>query len=169
MQVKPSTNDNFTGGWNFQNHKLVYDRKLIFSIRKNDIAILDLNGKVIGSRALHLKDELLRLKKDGVSSALLNFQNVTSIDSLGVFAILSAGKRSYHKNISHEYYLQSIFGQNRAASVIPILGSEEEALGNTTKTVSMSKDMRNTSESYKYSCRNLSRQPTTAGRSSKYK
>ena len=37
---------------------------------------------------------------------------------------------------------RDIFGQNRAASVIPILGSEEEALGNTTKTVSMSKDMR---------------------------
>ena len=51
--------------------------KLSFSIRKKgDIAILDLNGKITGSRALTLKDELLRLKESGISSVILNFEGV---------------------------------------------------------------------------------------------
>ncbi len=117
---------------------------LSFSIRKKgNIAILDLYGKIIGSRALHLKDELLRLKDSGISSAVLNFQGVSSIDSLGVFAVLSGLESGLITKIFHmNTTCRDIFGQNRAASVIPILGSEEEALGNTTKTVSMSKDMR---------------------------
>ncbi len=117
---------------------------LTFSIRKKgDIAILDLYGKIIGSSALHLKDELQRLKDSGISSAVLNFHGVSSIDSLGIIAVLSGLEGGLITKIFHmNTNCRDIFEQNRAASVIPILGSEEEALGNASKTHYLSKDLR---------------------------
>ena len=117
---------------------------LSFSIRKKgNIAILDLYGKLIGSKALHLKDELLRLRESGISSAVLNFQGVSSIDSLGVFAVLSGLESGFITKIFHmNTVCRDIFEQHSEAKVIPILGSEEEAIGESNEIPVMTKDMR---------------------------
>src|SRR4030066_570053 len=117
---------------------------LSFSIRKKgDIAILDLYGKIIGSRALHLKEELLRLKESGISSAVLNFQGVSSIDSLGVFAVLSGIESGLITKIFHmNTNCRDIFEQHSEAKVIPILGSEEEAIGEKKEIPVMTAEMR---------------------------
>ena len=118
--------------------------KLSFSIRKKgDIAILDLNGKITGSRALTLKDELLRLKGSGISSVILNFEGVSSIDSLGVMAITSGMESGLITKIFHmSTNCREVFAKNRAAGAIPIYGSEEEAIGNMSITRGISKEMR---------------------------
>lgn len=118
--------------------------KLSYSIRKKgNITILDLYGKIIGSWAFTVKDELLRLKESGVSSVILNFQGVTSIDSLGVMAITSALEDGLVIKIIHlNTTCKEILEQNRAANVIPIFGTEEEAIGNTSIPGALSKEMR---------------------------
>jgi anti-anti-sigma regulatory factor len=118
--------------------------KLSFSIRKKgNIAILDLYGKITGSRALTLKDELMRLKESGISSAILNFEGVSSIDSLGVMAITSGLESGLITKIFHiNTGCREVFAKNRAASAIPIYGSEEEAIGNMSITRGISKEMR---------------------------
>src|SRR3972149_6029892 len=117
---------------------------LSFSIRKKgNIAILDLYGKLIGSKALHLKDELLRLRESGISSAVLNFQGVSSIDSLGVFAVLSGLENGLITKIFHvNTNCRDIFEQHSEAHVIPILGSEEESIVETNEIPVMTTDMR---------------------------
>ena len=117
---------------------------LSFSIRKKgNIAILDLYGKLIGSKALHLKDELLRLRDSGISSAVLNFQGVSSIDSLGVFAVLSGLESGVITKIFQmNTVCWDIFEQHSEAKVIPILGSEEEAIGVTNEIPVMTAEMR---------------------------
>ncbi len=117
---------------------------LSFSIRKKgDIAILDLCGKIIGSRALHLKEELIRLKESGISSAVLNFQGVSSIDSLGVFAVLSGIENGLITKVFHvNTNCRDIFEQHNHAHVIPILGSEEEAIGGVIEVPVISAEMR---------------------------
>ena len=117
---------------------------LFFSIRKKgNIAILDLYGKLIGSRALHLKDELLQLKESGISSAVLNFQGVSSIDSLGVFAVLSGLESGLITKIFQmNTNCRDIFEQHSEAHVIPILGSEEEAIEGTNEIPVITAEMR---------------------------
>ena len=117
---------------------------LSFSIRKKgNIAILDLYGKLIGSKALHLKDELLRLRDSGISSAVLNFQGVSSIDSLGVFAVLSGLESGVITKIFQmNTVCRDIFEQHSEAQVIPLLGSEEEAIGETNEIPVMTTEMR---------------------------
>ena len=117
---------------------------LSFSIRKKrNVTIVDLNGKIIGSRASALKEELLRLKDAGISNVILNFQEVTSIDSLGVMAIVSVLECGLSISI---IYLNSIckqiMGQNRAANVIPVFGTEEDAIGSFSRPVAISKELR---------------------------
>ena len=117
---------------------------LFFSIRKKgNIAILDLYGKLNGSRALHLKDELLQLKESGISSAVLNFQGVSSIDSLGVFAVLSGLESGLITKIFQmNTNCRDIFEQHSEAHVIPILGSEEEAIEGTNEIPVITAEMR---------------------------
>lgn len=118
--------------------------KLSYSIRKNkSVTILDLYGKIIGSRASTLKEELLRLKDSGVSNVILNFQGVISIDSLGVVAIISALEVGLAVKIIHlNTTCRQVVEQNRAASAISIFGTEEEALGNLSNPNTISKEMR---------------------------
>ncbi len=118
--------------------------KLSYSIRKKgNITILDLYGKIIGSWAFNVKDELLRLKDSGVSTVILNFQGVTSIDSLGVMAIISALEGGLAIKIIHlNTTCKEILEQNRAAHMIPVYGTEEEALGRMSISSTISKEMR---------------------------
>lgn len=118
--------------------------KLSYSIRKKgNITILDLYGKIIGSWAFNVKDELLRLKDSGVSAVILNFQGVTSIDSLGVMAIISALEGGLAIKIIHlNTTCKEILEQNRAAHMIPVYGTEEEALGRMSISSTISKEMR---------------------------
>src|SRR3989304_3361706 len=118
-----------------------------FPIRKKgDIAILDLCGKIIGSRALYLKDELIRLKESGISSAALNFQGVSSIDSLGVLAVLSGIENGLITKVFHvNTNCRDIFEQHNHAHVIPILGSEEEAIGGVIEVPVISAERRSSS------------------------
>jgi len=117
---------------------------LPFSVRKKgNIAILDLYGKLIGSRAVHLKDELRQLRESGISSAVLNFQGVSSIDSLGVFAILSGLESGLITKIFHmNTNCRDIFEQHNKTHVIPILGSEEEAIEGTNEVPVITKELR---------------------------
>lgn len=123
--------------------KLMSDN-LSFSIRKKgSIAILDLYGKLIGSRALHLKDELIQLRESGISSAVLNFQGVSSIDSLGVIAVLSSLESGLITKIFHmNTTCRDIFEQHSEAHIIPILGSEEEALDGANEIPVITAEMR---------------------------
>lgn len=111
--------------------------------KKGNIAILDLYGKLIGSRALQLKDELIRLKESGISSAVLNFQGVSSIDSLGVLAILTGLESGLITKIFHmNTTCRDIFEQHSKAHVIPIMGSEEEAIGGASDVPDVSVEKR---------------------------
>lgn len=105
--------------------------RLSYSIRrKNNITILDLSGKIIGSWSFMLKDELHRLKEAGVSTVILNFQGVTSIDSLGVMAITVALEEGLIIKVVHlNTTCREILEQSRVANLIPIFATEEEALG----------------------------------------
>jgi len=118
--------------------------KLSYSIRKRgDITILDLHGKIIGSWACNVKEELLRLKDSGVSTVILNFQGVTSIDSLGVMAIISALEAGLTIKIIHmNTTCKDILMQNRATDRIPVYGTEEEALGEIYPSTTITKEMR---------------------------
>src|SRR3990172_1074498 len=76
--------------------------KLSYSIRKKrGIPILDLCGKIIGSWAFTLKEELIQLKDSGVSNVILNFQDVTSIDSLCIMAVIAALEAGLSVKIIH--------------------------------------------------------------------
>ncbi len=118
--------------------------KLSFSIRKKgNITVLDLYGKIIGSWAFAVKDELSRLKDSGVSSVILNFQGVTSIDSLGVMAIISALESGLIIKVIHlNTTCRQIFEQNKAVNIIPVYGTEEEAMGYISRSISTNKEMR---------------------------
>ncbi len=115
-----------------------------YSMRiKGNIAILDLYGKIIGSTARKLKDQLLLLKESGISSAVLNFQGVSSIDSLGVSAVLSGLESGMITKIFHmNTNCREIFEKHSEARVIPILGSEEEAIGGACEIPVTSVEMR---------------------------
>lgn len=104
-----------------------------FSIRNiGNIPILDLYGKIIGSRALIIKDELNRLRESGISNVILNFEEVSSIDSLGVMAITASIKEGLTaKIINLGTECRGILEQNHTANLIPIFGTEDEAIGNT--------------------------------------
>ncbi len=117
---------------------------LSYSIRKRgSITILDLCGKIIGSRAFTLKEELFRLKDTGVASVILNFQGVASIDSLGVMAITSALQAGLAIKITHlNTTCRQILEQNRAANVIPVFSTEEDALSNMVISKPVFKEMR---------------------------
>lgn len=117
---------------------------LSYSIRKKGcVTILDLYGKIIGSRAFTLKEELFRLKDSGSSKVILNFQGVSSIDSLGVMAIISALESGLSVKIIHlNPSCKEILGQNRASHAIPVFGTEEDAIGNLSRQNSISKEMR---------------------------
>lgn len=111
--------------------------------KKKNVTTLDLHGKIIGSRAFTLKEEILRLKDSGVSNIILNFQEVTSIDSLGVMAIVSSLEAGvFVKIINLSSTCRQILEQNRAANLIPIFGSEEDAIGNLSKPEVFSKELR---------------------------
>jgi len=118
--------------------------KLSYTIRKKgNITILDLFGKIIGSWAFTLKEELMRLKESDASSVILNFQGVTSIDSLGIMAITSALESGLFIKITHlNTSCREILEQNRAANLFLIYGTEEEAIGNTIVPNHLEKDMR---------------------------
>lgn len=111
--------------------------------KKGDIAILDLDGQIIGSRARLLEDDLRLLKESGISIAVLNFQCVTSIDSLGVKAILSGLESGLITKVFHmNTNCRDIFKKHNETHVIPILGSEEEAIGGTHKVPVLSAEKR---------------------------
>lgn len=118
--------------------------KLSYSIRKKrGIPILDLCGKIIGSRAFTLKEELIQLKDSGVSNVILNFQDVTSIDSLGVMAVIAALEAGLSVKIIHlSTTCKQILDQNRAARTIPVYGSEEDAMGTLSNPDNSLKEMR---------------------------
>ncbi len=118
--------------------------KLSYSIRKKrGIPILDLCGKIIGSRAFTLKEELIQLKDSGVSNVILNFQDVISIDSLGVMAVIAALEAGLSVTIIHlSTTCKQILEQNRTARTIPVFGSEEDAMGNLSKPDNSFKEMR---------------------------
>lgn len=103
-----------------------------FSIRNiGSITILDLYGKIIGSRALIIKDELNRLQESGISNVILNFEEVSSIDSLGVMAITASIKDGLTaKIINLGPECREILEQNHTANLIPIFSTEDEAIGN---------------------------------------
>lgn len=117
---------------------------LTYSIRKRgSVTILDLCGKIIGSRAFILKDELLCLKDAGASIIILNFEGVTSIDSLGVMAITGALEAGLSIKIIHlNTTCREILDQNRASNLIPVYGTEEDAIGNLSIHTPISKEMR---------------------------
>src|SRR3989304_669368 len=118
--------------------------KLSYSIRKKrGIPILDLCGKIIGSRAFTLKEELIQLKDSGVSNVILNFQDVTSIDSLGVMAVIAALEAGLSVKIIHlSTTCKQILDQNRVARTIPVYGSEEDAMGTLSNPDNSLKEMR---------------------------
>ena len=118
--------------------------KLSYSIRKKrGIPILDLCGKIIGSRAFTLKEELIQLKDSGVSNVILNFQDVTSIDSLGVMAVIAALDAGLSVKIIHlSTTCKQILDQNRTARTIPVYGSEEDAMGTLSNPENSLKEMR---------------------------
>lgn len=115
-----------------------------FSIRNiGNISILDLYGKIIGSRALIIKDELNRLRESGISNVILNFEEVSSIDSLGVMAITASIKEGLTaKIINLSTECRAILEQNHTANLIPIFGTEDEAMGNTVIDDSSFKEKR---------------------------
>ena len=118
--------------------------KSSYSIRKKrGIPILDLCGKIIGSRAFTLKEELIQLKDSGVSNVILNFQDVTSIDSLGIMAVIAALEAGLSVKIIHlSTTCKQILDQNRATSTIPVYGSEEDAMGTLSNPDNSFKEMR---------------------------
>jgi len=50
-------------------------------------ALLSVEGKLRGSRARQLGDRLAALANDGTARVVLDFRTLTSIDSLGTFAL----------------------------------------------------------------------------------
>lgn len=113
--------------------------QLSFSIRTiGNISILDLDGKLIGSRALLIKKELQSLQESGISSVILNFTDVSSIDSVGVMVMTSSIEEGIPiKIINVNSTCLEILEQNHSAKIIPIFGTEDEALGDTVaKTTS---------------------------------
>lgn len=105
--------------------------QLSFSIRTiGNISIIDLDGKLIGSRALLIKNELQTLKESGISNVILNFAEVTSIDSVGVMVITSSIEEGIPmKIINVNTTCLEFLEQNHSAKIIPIFGTEDEALG----------------------------------------
>ncbi|MDD5435040.1 MAG: STAS domain-containing protein [Nitrospira sp.] len=116
----------------------------VFSIRKKGTtSILDLDGKIIGSRAILIKDELYRLKESGISSVILNFENVASIDSLGIMAMQSLIKDGLSiKIINLGTACREILEQSHSDALIPIFHNEDDALGNAVTEDSSFKEKR---------------------------
>lgn len=116
----------------------------VFSIRrKGTTSILDLGGKIIGSRALLIKDELSRLKESGISSIILNFENVSSIDSLGIMAMESLIKDGLSvKIINLGTACREILEQSQSDTLIPIFHTEDDALGNAVTEENSFKEKR---------------------------
>ena len=104
--------------------------KLTYSVRRlNKVAIIDLKGKIIGSWACTLKDEIEHLHRSGVSTIILNCQGVTSIDSLGVMALAEGlGKGLTIRIVNLTTSCQEFLKQSRIANAIPIFYTEEDAL-----------------------------------------
>ena len=119
------------------------DNLYYFSRKKKDTCILDLCGKIMGSRAGMLSEVLLQLKDAGVSKVILNFLNVTAIDSLGVKAIIAALEAGLSVKIIYISTLcKQILEQDRTAKTIPIYGSEAEAMGSLANPDKGFKEMR---------------------------
>jgi anti-anti-sigma regulatory factor len=104
---------------------------LIISTRNNDkeTLILDLRGKIIGSWALHLGERIKDLKESGVRHVILNFQEVVSIDSLGVMAIASAVEMGLQVKILHPNSTCSeVLQRHQVNDTVEIFFREEDAL-----------------------------------------
>ena len=115
-----------------------------YSIRKKmGSIILDLSGKIIGCQTAILKEEFLRLKKSGESKVILNFQDVTSIDSVGVMAIIFALDERLSLAIIHVNTICRLsLEQNPTTRTIPVYASEEEAIRSLISSDISFKEMR---------------------------
>ncbi len=113
------------------------------SLNDTPLPILNLSGKIIGSRALSLRDKLFRLIDSGVLNVILNFQDVTAIDSLGVIAIISAYDCGISiRIIQMNSTCSDIFNQHENANEIPIFETKEEASEYLSNHLPVSKERR---------------------------
>jgi anti-anti-sigma factor len=98
-----------------------------------DITILDLKGRFVEERGDDFRDTMNRLVKGGVRKVLLNFDEITYIDSAGLGMIVSKyitlNKRDGHMKLCK---LQSrsfrVLDITRLLTIIPSFESETEAL-----------------------------------------
>ncbi|MBI5192971.1 MAG: STAS domain-containing protein [Nitrospirae bacterium] len=118
--------------------------QLTFSIRTiGSISILDLDGKIIGSWALLMKNEIKRLSGSGISSVILNFAEVSSIDSLGVMTITSSIEEGIPiKLINVNSSCLDILEQNHSIKIIPIVETEDETIDHTVAKIPLFSEKR---------------------------
>ena len=68
------------------------------------VLIVNLSGRMIGTRARQLGERLSKLKESGIDNVILNFGEVTSIDSLAVLEISSAIESGMNVSLIHPNY-----------------------------------------------------------------
>ena len=98
-----------------------------------DITILDLKGRFVEERGDDFRDTMNRLVKGGVRKVLLNFDEITYIDSAGLGMIVSKyitlNKRDGHLKLC-KLHTRSfrVLDITRLLTIIPSFESEAEAL-----------------------------------------
>ena len=106
-----------------------------------DITILDLKGRFVEERGDDFRDTMNRLVKGGVRKVLLNFDEITYIDSAGLGMIvskfISLNKRDGHLKLCK---LQSrsfrVLDITRLLTIIESFESEAEAIQSFSKPAS---------------------------------
>ena len=90
--------------------------------------VVDLQGKLIGSRALQFRDQLISLYQQGRKRVLVNLQGVCSLDSVGVMAFREALDLGLEIALVHvNSTCREILARHGLLDQIPIYLREEDA------------------------------------------
>ena len=105
------------------------DLFLINERSSGEIFILDILGKVNGTWAQDLTEKLEELKDRGKSRVILNFQGATSIDDVGIEAIVSGLNIGLDvKIIQLNPFCREVFDRKGLADRVEVCCSEDDAL-----------------------------------------
>lgn len=93
----------------------------------NSVAILEIEGDVVGSWVRKLQNQIETLKETGTNKIIINMKEANSIDSFGISVILTAIKEGVKIRFSNVgYRVREMFDR---AGIAEIYNTEEEALG----------------------------------------
>lgn len=93
----------------------------------NSVAILEIEGDVVGSWVRKLQNQIETLKETGTNKIIINMKEANSIDSFGISVILTAIKEGVKIRFSNVgYRVREMFDR---AGIAEIYDTEEGALG----------------------------------------